>query len=566
LVAAFDHRDILIDPDPDPALSFAERKRLAELPRSSWQDYDRDALSPGGGVYSRAAKRVALSPQAMRVLGTDQSELTPNQLIATILKAPVDLLWNGGIGTYVKGGADSNDSVQDRANDAVRVNGGDVRARVVGEGGNLGFTQAGRIEYDRAGGRIFTDFIDNSGGVHCSDREVNLKILLGMAIERGLLDPADRDGIVTMVAPNVVAAVVYDNFLQAQILAQEAARSAGRIDAYEDLMQALEEDDLLDRSIEWLPSAEEMAERSRAGQGMARPELAVLLAYAKRSLSASLLASDLPDWDHFDDDLEQYFPGPVVDRFGSLVAEHPLRRELVATIVANQVINSLGVTFVSRLEAETGATAADVVRAYRVARAVTAASDRWATIESLDGKVPADVQRELLEGVDKLVELVARWYLGRPKGETLTKDIEAFAVAFGELADELHLIGPEDWRAVREEQCHALVGRGIPEYLARRHAYQIELVHAPDIIDVAAQTGRHVHDVARVFFRVGQAFRIDWLESQVGALPARTRWERWSVQTLDDELLSLRRVLVERVLAEGEGRTADEAVDLFLLA
>jgi glutamate dehydrogenase len=566
LVAAFDHRDIFLDPDPDPAVSFAERKRLAEAARSSWQDYDHAAISDGGGVFSRAAKRIQLSPQAMRVLGIDQSDLAPNQLISAILRAPVDLLWNGGIGTYVKGSSESHDAVQDRVNDAVRVNGADLRAKVVGEGGNLGFTQEGRIEFDRVGGRIFTDFIDNSGGVHCSDREVNLKILLGMAIERGALDPSQRDGIVTGVAPNVVAAVVYDNFLQAQILAQEAARSANRIDAYEDLMQALEEDNLLDRSIEWLPSSDEMAERSRAGGGMARPELAVLLAYAKRSLSAALLASDLPDWDHFDEDVAAYFPGPVIDRFGSMVADHPLRRELVATIVANQVINSLGITFVSRLEAETGATAADVVRAYRVARAVTGASDRWATIESLEGKVAADVQRELLEGVDALVELVARWYLGRPKGETVTKDIDAFATAFAELADELHSIGPQTWREVREEECGTLIARGVPEELARRHAYQMELVHGPDIIDVAGRADRPVLDVARVFFRVGQAFRIDWLESQVESLPARTRWERWSVQTLNDELLTLRRVLVERVLAEGEGRTADEAVDLFLLA
>jgi len=566
LIAAFDHRHIFVDPDPDPATAFAERKRLFELGRSSWADYESSVISEGGGVYSRKAKHIALSLPAMEALGVAGRELTPSELISAILRAPVDLLWIGGIGTYVKASDETDEQVQDRINDAVRVDAAELRCRVVGEGGNLGFTQSARIEFDRRGGRIFTDFIDNSGGVHCSDREVNLKILLGLAVERERLQAEDRDRLVATVAPNVVAAVVYDNFLQAQILAQETARSPERIDAYEDLMVALVDDDLLDRDLERLPSSEEMAERSRAAAGMARPELAVLLAYAKRSLAAALLASDLPDWDHFDADLRGYFPGVVVEQFGDLVAEHPLRRELVATIVANQVVNSEGITFVSRLEAETGSPSADIVRAYRVAREVTGAQDRWAMVESLDGRVDSDVQRELLEGVDELVEVTARWYLARPKGRTMRQDIDSFSAGFAELAEVLPEIGPEPWQSDREASAARLVDLDVPLVLAKRHAYQVELVHAPDIIDVARTTSRSVQDVARVFFRVGQAFRIDWLEHQVDALPARTRWQRWSVQTLDDELLRLRRSLAERVIAEGEGHPPNEAVDLFLLA
>lgn len=565
LVAAFDHRGIFIDPAPDPASSYAERKRLFELPRSSWQDYDTAALSPGGGIYSRSAKSITVSAEAAAALVLERREMTPNELISALLEAPVDLLWNGGIGTYVKSRSETNEQVQDRANDGVRVDGSDLRCRVVGEGGNLGFTQAGRIEFERAGGRIFTDFIDNAGGVHCSDREVNLKILLGLAVERGELDADERKRLVDSVAPNVVAAVVYDNYLQAQILSQSAARSSKRVDVYEDLMLALEEEGLLDRSLERLPTGEEITERSRNGQGMARPELSVLLAYAKRSLTAAVLASDLPDWDHFDEDLLDYFPGPVVERFGSLVSDFPLRRELVATIVANQVVNSLGTTFVSRLESETGASAPEVVRAYRIARAVTAAADRWATLESLEGKVDAEAQRELVEGVDELVELITRWFVSQPAGLIEARDIEMWAAAFRELSDEVASVGPEAWREEREAAATDLAERGVPADLAARHVYQIELVHGPDIIDVATKSGRPVLDVARMFFRVGQAFRIDWLEDQAAHLPARTRWERWSVQTLEDELLRLRRTLVERVVEEAEGRSADEAIELFLL-
>ncbi len=565
LVAAFDHRDIFIDPDPDPAASFAERRRLFEMGLSSWQDYDRSVLSPGGEVYSRSDKRIVLSDEAMKTLDTADRQVTPNALISAVLRSPVDLVWSGGIGTYVKSSAEGPEAVQDRANDAVRVNASELRCSVIGEGGNLGLTQAARVEFEGGGGCIFTDFIDNSAGVHTSDREVNLKILLSLAIERGELEETERDDLIMSVAPNVVAAVVYDNFLQAQILSQESVRSFERLDAYEDLMLSLEEDDLLDRDIEQLPSSEVMGERSSENLGMARPELAVLLAYAKRSLTAALLASELPDWDRFDRDVAGYFPGPVMDRFGALAKDHPLRRELVATIISNQVVNSEGITFVSRLEAETGAAPADIVRAYRIARVVTGAQDRWATIESLDGRVAAASHRQLLEGVDDLVEWTTRWYLDHPEAGHIA-DIDAAAALFAELAAEIIDIGPPDWREERNAAAQNLIEAGVPEDLAHRHVYQLELVHAPDIIDVAHATDRPVLDVARVFFRAGRAFRIDWLEDQVDHLPARTRWQRWSVQTLEDELLRVRRQLAERILTEGAGRGADEAVDLFLLA
>jgi glutamate dehydrogenase len=546
-------------------VSFLERQRLYDLPGSTWDSYDKALLSTGGGVFPRTAKRIELSPQMRDVFGTDETALTPDELMKVILQAPVDLLWNGGIGTYVKATGESHEAVGDRSNDAIRINGKDLRCKVVGEGGNLGLTQRGRIEFALAGGRINTDFIDNSGGVHCSDREVNLKILLGMAEERGDLDRAGRDELVAGVADDVVEAILYDNFLQAQILSQEVDASAGRLEAYEDLMQSLESEDLLDREIEQLPTSEEITERVRTGLGLTSPELAVLLAYAKRSLTEALLDSDLPDWPAFEDDLPGYFPGRVVERFADLIALHPLRRELIATMVANEIINSLGITFISRLTAETGKDPADVVRCYRIARDVTAAEERWDPIEALVGTIEPELQSELMGGVDWLVEAIARWYLAHTGVEPMAGAIEAARVAFQEISEALPDIGPVQWRTERSLVVEQLVKRGVPESVAYRHAHQGELAHAPDIIDLAHITGRPIRSVARVFFLLGQLFGINWLEARVDQLPAASRWHRRAIQAVDEELLKLRRELAERVISESaKDSNPQEAMEAYL--
>ncbi|NNC90853.1 MAG: NAD-glutamate dehydrogenase, partial [Acidimicrobiia bacterium] len=344
LVAAFDHRHIFVDPNPDPGVGYAERKRLFDLPGSSWDDYDRTLLSEGGGVFSRDAKRIHLTPEMRDVMQLSEESMTPAELLRAILLAPVDLLWNGGIGTYVKASSETHADADDRQNDSIRVNGEELRCWVVGEGGNLGFTQQGRIEYAARGGRINTDFIDNSGGVDCSDREVNLKILLRLAEERGDLAAEDRGPLIAAVTEDVTDRVVYDNYLQAQIMSQEAGRSADNLEAYDDLMKVLETEDTLDRAIEGLPSSDELMERMRERRGLERPELAVLLAYAKRWLRRALMESDVPDGFEFADDLMEYFPEPIVQRFGHLAADHPLRREIIATRVASRVVNSEGIT------------------------------------------------------------------------------------------------------------------------------------------------------------------------------------------------------------------------------
>jgi glutamate dehydrogenase len=567
LVCAFDHRNIFVDPEPDPAVAFAERKRLFHMPGSSWNDYDRTTISPAGDVFDRRAKSVLPSPQVRAALGipdTVPEEMTPNELIHWALQAPVDLLWNGGIGTYVKSSRESGVDVGDRTNDAVRVDGAQVRARVVGEGGNLGFTQRGRIEYALAGGRINTDFIDNSAGVDTSDHEVNLKILLGLAIARGELSMEERNALLTECVGDVVEHVLYDNYLQAQILSQEMEVGSRRIESYEELMQQLEADAELEREVEYLPSAEDMMQRRADGVGMARPELAVLLAYAKRSVAAALLGSDLPDSPYLALDLERYFPPRVVERFGHLIPEHPLRRELVATMASNDVVNSQGITFVSRMVAETGSHPADVVRAFRIARDVTGAVERWAAIEALDGKIDPRVQNELMTGVDWLVETTSRWYLVRAHGVRLSDAVGGARAAFAELSGVLDQIGSDVWRDEHETTERRLVAEGVPVDVARRHAFQGELVHGPDIIAVAHATGRSVLEVARGFFLLGEQLEFDWLETRLDEMPTGSRWQRWAQQSLEDDLFTLRRQMVEKVLALAGGAPIDEAVEAFL--
>jgi glutamate dehydrogenase len=553
LIAAFDHRHVFIDPHPDPTTSWAERKRISELGRSSWEDYDSDLISEGGGVFARSAKSIALTPQIQEVLGTQAEAVTPNELIRHILKAQVDLLWNGGIGTYVKARAESNTAVQDRSNDGVRVNARDLRCRVVGEGGNLGFTQLGRIEFDKVGGHIFADFVDNSGGVHASDREVNLKILLRAAEEAETISRTERDEIIQSVSGDVVDAILYDNFLQAQIVSQEAAMSSRLVEAYTDLMDRLEREGLLNREIEYLPTAEEMAQRSREGKGMSRPEIAVLLAYAKMSLTEHLRGSSLPEDPHFVADLLAYFPDAIVERFEKEILDHPLRRELIAMIVANQVLNSQGSTFYSRMRSLTGASASMIVRAYRIARQVTHASRRWADVEGLDKTVNASTTRGMLRDIDRLVTQVSRWYLIRPTDRSIDEEIEIASGDFTKLSEGLPIVDLPEWREPYERVAQDYVARGVPENLAIRHAYQRVLRRGPDIVDLSHLYEKDVLDVAHVYTQASQKFYIGWLERQIQVLPGTTAFDRLAIESLRDDLQWLRRDVVSMILDEDEG-------------
>jgi glutamate dehydrogenase len=566
LIAAYDHRHVFIDPDPDPAVSFAERKRLFEMSPahpSSWDDYDKEKISAGGGVYPRQAKSIKLTAEAREALGVEDERLPPTEVIQAILRAPVDLLWNGGIGTVVKASTETDDDAQDRSSDSIRVDADQLRARVVGEGGNLGFTRRSRVEYSEHGGRINADFIDNSAGVDCSDHEVNLKILLGLAERRGEMDRAQRDELLEAVTDDVVAHVLYDSFLQAQIIGQEVERSAARMFAYEDLMGLLEEAGLLNRASEDLPDGEEVAERRRASRGMERPELAILVAYAKRWIARAIEVSDLVEDPWLERDLRGYFPPAVVERCAHLLGEHPLRRQLLCMSSANSVVNALGPTFVSQLVAERGADPAAVVRAYRIARAVTGAAARWDSVERLSGVEPA-AQAELMTGIDQLVDAVTRWYLMNEPGGGLEEAVATGRDGFQRLADVLPELGTEERRTRRTEQADALALRGVPEPVATAAALREDLLHAPNMIAVAAATERDLREVAEVFYLVGDRFRLDWLEGELQRVRAVGRMQRWALQAVREDAYLARRELAQTALAENPEAAPEEAVEAFL--
>jgi glutamate dehydrogenase len=564
LVAAFDHRDVFIDPDPDPARSHAERTRLFATPGSSWANYDREAISPGGGVFSRAAKRVELSREARRALDTEATVLTPAELVAIVLRAPVDVVWNGGIGTYVKASSESHDDAGDRANDAVRADGAEVRARVIVEGGNLGLTQRGRIEYAIGGGRLFTDFIDNSGGVNCSDREVNLKILLDLAMQRGELDGDERNALIADAAPDVVERILHGSFLQTRVLAIEEAASPHRLDSYEELIGILGDAGLADRVLDALPGPDELAERARSGAGLTRPELAVLLACEKRRLRGIVARSALSEDPHLAGDLRGYFPRDVAERFEHVFSEHPLRRELTATLVANDLVDRHGVTFVSRIGVRTGAEPLEVVAAYRVARDVTAAPSRWAEVDELEGSIDRATWLALSDQVDRLVTRVTRWYVGHPSPAPIAERVAEGRRGFADLEAAALDCGSDRWRAARRRVFDDLTGRGIPAPIACFHATAPVLASAPDLMEVSAATGRSHRDVLDAAARAGEAFGIDRLAERAAETPADTRWERWALWTIEEDLLALRRRATERVLGVAPGVRGAQAVELFL--
>jgi glutamate dehydrogenase len=566
LVAAYDHRHIFVDPDPDPAASFAERRRLFDTPGSSWDDYSRDVLSEGGEVYRRDAKWIELSPRARELLGLDDERFAPNEVIRAILRAQVDLLWNGGIGTVVKASFESDADAADRASDAIRVNASELRCRVVGEGGNLGFTRRARVEYSAGGGRIYADFIDNSAGVDCSDHEVNLKILLGLAERHGEMTRPERDELLEAVTEDVVQHVLYDSFLQAQILAQEVERSPARMFAYEDLLGLLEETGLLDRASENLPAGDEITERRRAGRGMERPELAILVAYSKRWVARELERTGYADDPWFERDLRSYFPPAVVERCGKWLGQHQLRTQLICMINANSVVNALGPTFVSQLVSERGAEVSDVVRAFRIACEVTGADELWEAIEDLEGTDRA-AQMELLGGVDALVESTARWYLtwpARPPGTSLDETIARGREGFERLAAVLPGLGTEERRRRRQEIEERLVADGVPAEVASAHALRPELVHAPDMVVVASDTGRSIEDVARVFFALGGELRLDWMERELARVRSSTRMQRWALQAVREDAFKARRSLAAAALSASPSAEPVVAVERFL--
>ncbi len=566
LIGAFNHQHVFLDPDPDPESTFKERERLFNLPGSSWGDYDRKAISPGGGVWPRSAKAIPLSPQARRALGVEAETMTPNDLVSALLRAPVDVLWNGGIGTYVRSSRERDVDVGDRASDAVRVEASELRCRVVVEGGNLGFTQLGRIQYALAGGRINTDFIDNSGGVDCSDHEVNIKILLNSVVADGDLTGKQRDRLLAEMADYVTEAVLLDNYRQVQALSITESHAADVLDDHLRLIKALERGRHLDRKLEFLPSDKDLAERRAAGRGLTRPELAVLLAYSKVVTQAALLASDVPEDPYLSDDLERYLPAKLREPFREQVRRHPLRREIIATHVTNSMVNRVGSTFVHRLGEETGAGAPDIARAYTVAREVFEARRMWKDISDLDDVVPAEVQTALMTEGRRLVERVTRWLLrNRHQPLDIAAEVSHFGPGIAALAQELpKLLAPKDAEALGRT-CERFGAQGVPVDLATRVASLDALYLGLDIIEVASAKEETVEAVAAVYFALGARLDLHWLRDQINGLSAESHWQTLAKGALRDDLSSEQRQLTAQVLRhDSVGVDAEAMIDAWV--
>jgi glutamate dehydrogenase len=541
LVGAFDHRHVFLDPDPDPEVSFKERERLFNLPRSSWADYDVKLLSKGGGVYPRSAKKVPLTPEVKKALDVDVPSLTPADLIRMLLKAPVDLLYSGGIGTYVKATTETNGEVGDRTNDAIRLNGKDLRCKVIAEGGNLGFTQLGRIEYALQGGKINTDAIDNSGGVNCSDHEVNIKILLDSVVAEGRLNFEQRNQLLAEMTDEVATLVLRDNYLQTQSL---SVREPIQLDAQTRLIKYLEKIGKLDRSIEFLPSDEELASRKAAKRGLTSPECAVLLAYSKITLYHGLLNSELPDDPYVSAALVRYFPTPVRERCRESMERHPLRREIVATQVTNDMVHRVGSTFLHRMQEETGARIADVVRAYLLTREVFDFESFWYAVEALDNKAPDAVQSAMLIASERLMSGATRWFLRyRNLKEDLAKTVTYFAPKVKSLAWNLDKFLPDEECDVLRQAADRLIESKVPSNLANRIVRFDLLYSTLDIVDVAATMNRSAEEVAGVYFVIGERFNFSWLYQQIASLAADSHWQTLAKAALKEELSGLQREL-----------------------
>ncbi|GAA1874696.1 NAD-glutamate dehydrogenase [Pseudonocardia ailaonensis] len=567
LVAAFDHRHVFVDPDPDAARGFAERTRMFALPRSSWDDYDRSLISAGGGVWPRTAKSVPIGPEMRRALGLEAhvSRLSPPELIRAILLAPADLLWNGGIGTYVKAATETHPDAGDKANDGIRVDGGELRVRVVGEGGNLGLTQKGRIEFARAGGRINTDAIDNSAGVDCSDHEVNIKILLDGLVADGELGHADRNALLAEMTDEVSALVLHDNTDQNAVLGVSRSHAREMANVHARVVTDLVERTGLNRALEVLPDKKGFAALEEAGAGLTGPELSTLIAHVKLDLTDRVLETDLPEAAAFAPRLPEYFPHPLRTRFADAIAEHPLRREILGTRLVNEMVDGAGITYAFRLAEETGAGPSDAVRAYAVVTGVYALRALWHRIR--EENLPVEVEDRLVLASRRLLDRASRWFLSnRPQPLAVGAEAARFAGHVRTLRRHIPelLIGRE--REAVSLQIEAMLADGVPEELAARaatslHAYG--LLDVVDLVELSERDGetREPEEVARLYFALSDHLGIDVAQNSVTALPRGDRWHQLARLALRDDLYgSLRAITLDTLRESAPGTSVDEAI------
>ena len=563
LVAAFNHQHIFLDPQPDASRSFAERKRLFNLPRSSWEDYSRAAISKGGGVYLRSAKSLTLSREAQALLVVP-AQVTPNEVIKAILKAHVDLWWNGGIGTYVKASRESHSDVGDRSNDAVRIDARELNCKVIGEGGNLGVSQLGRIEFARRGGRLNTDFIDNSAGVNTSDVEVNLKILLNGAVRAGEITLAARDRLLVQMTDEVAALVLRNNYLQSQAISTVEFQSKERLSEGAYVIRALERSGDLNRSLEFLPTEEEIAERRQSGEGLTRPELAITLSYCKIWLYRALIHSNVPEDPYLSAELKRYFPAPVQKRFAARLKRHRLRREIIATAITNSMINRVGPVFPVRAQDDTGADPAAIARAYSIAREVFALRYIWSQIEALDNRIPAAVQYTAMFQTTRLLRHMSYWLLENRRNDLdIERAVSRYSAKvtelFYELTGVLDVGAQARLGAVRSQ----LIAQHVPEELAVRIASLEELHCALDLVEVTMAARVRIIYAAKAYFDLGERIGLTWIKQQIESLAAEGHWQAVARGSLRDNLYALQAKITLAVL-KCKGRDAAARVDQWL--
>ncbi|MGB0630099.1 MAG: NAD-glutamate dehydrogenase [Alphaproteobacteria bacterium] len=562
LVGAFNHMHIFVDPDPDPAASWKERKRLFQMGRSAWTDYQQDLISRGGGIYERSAKSIQLSARAAEVFGIEgKDSVTPNELIRAMLGAEVGLLWFGGIGTYVKSSDEPDSAVGDRVNDPIRLNGRDLRCKVIGEGANLGITQLGRIEYSLRGGRLNPDFIDNSAGVASSDHEVNIKILLGQVIADDKLTMDERNKILVRMTDDVAEHVLMDNYRQSMAITHVEAQAAEQVGEAGRFIRALEKQGELDRAVEFLPDDEELEDRKVRKIGLTRPEIAVLLAYAKMTLYQDLLDSDVPDDPWLVRDIGLYFPPLLTKKFEAYLVNHRLRREITATYITNSLLNRAGPTFINDLVDETGASPARIARAYLICRRVFALRQYWAAIEALDNVIPASVQTELNLDILNLIKRGTIWFIEKSGRELdVEQSVRTFEPGIAELAksvgkylsDELTYNVDRDTAAYRE--------KNVPEKLARGVSELEVLFAGCDIVRIAQRGGESVGDTAKAYYAIGARFGFDWLRSVADAIGADNEWQTMAVSAMVDELYDQQARLTGRIIDTAGGAMAVDGV------
>lgn len=560
LVGAFNHMHIFIDPDPDAEQSFKERERLFHLPRSTWADYDKKLISKGGGVFNRSAKSIPVTAEMKRVFGIKQNNIEPNELIKTILKAKVDLLWSAGIGTYVKASTESNANVGDKTNDATRVNAKQLHCKVVGEGGNLGLTQLARIEYSFSqGGKIYTDFIDNSGGVNCSDKEVNIKILLDGVVTAGDLTFKQRNELLSEMTNEVASLVLRDNFLQTRAISLSSSQALRSIELQRRFINELERTGKIDRNLEFLPDEKALSERKLKGQGLSTPGIAVLMCYSKTLLKEQILASDVPEENYMAQVLTGSFPKVLQERFSNQMKSHPLRREIIATKLSNIIVNEMGFTFVYRLQNETGASVSAIVRAYMITRNVLDLSPIWQQIEDLGTKITAQKQIEMMMLYVRLSRRVTRWFLRSQRRDwDVSQAIKIYSRGVIELKKVMPAVFSEAVRAHYNEHQQEWVNAGVPSDLAHELTVTRALFAATDIIEIAQEKEMKISKVAEFYYGIGEYLDLGWIRTQVIMHPAENHWEALSREALRDDLDLQQRQLTLSILGhESESKDKD---------